>query len=211
MKKDKRRPKNNVSKKRFAKNLKRKKLRQKGRKLGQELILQKNAADAKFAKNMWKGTTPLGKPFFDINYWTKKNPYYKDGVSPQTSKEMMRHFLESVGGDDPSTYSQNVMNAKSTASLWYAWKNLLGKRDEVDVVDTPEEPFRWFAELEPLITNDKMWWVLMIGVWTYNASFFTEECLFRYDRMKVPFTDRTKWMEYLDVMSGEHLKKRGHF
>jgi hypothetical protein len=211
MKKNKRRPKNNVSKKRFAKNLKRKKLKQKGRKREQELILQKNAADAKNGKTMWKGTTSYGEPFFDIDYWTKKNPYYKDGVSPQTSKEMMRYFLECVGGDDPSTYSQNGMNRKSTTHLWFAWDKLLGKSDEVEIVNTPIEPFRWFAELEPLITNDKMWWVLMKGVWTYNSSFFTNECLYRYGRMKVPFKDRTKRMGYLDVVDGVNLRKKGHF
>jgi hypothetical protein len=103
------------------------------------------------------------------------------------------------------------MNGKTTAYLWYAWRNLLGKRKELGVAYNPVEPFRWFAELEPLITNDKMWWLLMNEVWIYNSSFFTEECFNRYGRLKLPFKERIKWMEYLDTCNGKPMMKEGNF
>ena len=164
---------------------------------------------------VWK-TSHYGTDFFDINYWTKGNKFYKDGSSTLTSKEMMEFFLKTVGGDNPSSYSQKGTHGKTTVYLWFCLERLLGiPIDETSFdgqqldVWLSDEPFEWFSELEHLITDDTMWWVLMRRVWTLKSHYITEDAFNRYGRMSVSFAERIRWGDYLNSMDGGSIKSKG--
>ena len=164
---------------------------------------------------VWKSTVH-GTEWFDINYWTKGNKFYKEGSSTLTSSEMMEFFLKTVGGDNPSSYSQDAMRGKATAYLWFCLERLLGipmdkTSNEGQQLDVwlGNEPFEWFSEHEHLITDDRMWWVLMRRVWTLKSHYITEDAFNRYGRMSVPFAERIRWGDYLNTAGGGSMKAKG--
>ncbi len=145
-------------------------------------------------------------PFFDSNYWTKRNPDYVEGVSTETSREMMEHFLKWVNHFDVSLFPQDSRSCYSSGFLWYAWRNLLGESSDYDNAFNPK-PYQWFAELEHLITNHSIFWCLVEMVWSRGSYYLNAEKMFsRYGRDQVPFEQRQTWSKHLQIVTTSQVK-----
>jgi len=159
--------------------------------------------------------TPTGNiPFFDFNYWTKQNPDYVEGVSVKTSKEMMEYFLRTISHPQVSISDERVSQYKMV--WWFAWRNLLDtdSTNEDDEYCRNYEPFKWFNDLEYLITNDEIFYVLIQPVWLYGSHLLTnkEEMFSRYGRSKVSFDKKMEMGDFLSTgltLSGKEKFKDG--
>lgn len=144
-------------------------------------------------------------PFFDINYYTGLNPKYEEGVSTQTSREMMEHFLKWINNFDLEKFEQGYGEHGSvhcTNAIKLTWEYLLGKGTDENGIQTKStkfnpEPFKWFNELEHLITNTSIFWGLIEEIWVYGSHFLDMEQVFsRNGRDKVSLTKRQYWLSY---------------
>ena len=142
-------------------------------------------------------------PLFDTNYWSPRNPDYVEGVSTETSREMMEHFLKWVNHSGVDMFPQDSREFYSSGNLWIAWSKLLRYSCKYDDTFNPE-PYQWFAELEHLITNHSIFWCLVEMVWCKGSYYLNAEEMFsRYGRDQVPFEQRQTWSEHLQVVSTE--------
>ena len=182
------------------------------RSMTQEEISTRNRIASE--RNFWKKTQKVPRrdqfgrtagfkkiPFFDSNYWTMNNPDYVEGVSTETSREMMEHFLKWVNHFDVSLFPQDGQGCYSSGFIWHAWHHLLAETCDYNDAFNPE-PYQWFAELEHLITNHSIFWCLVEMVWSKGSYYLNAEEMFsRYGRDQVPFKQRQKWSEHLQIFS----------
>jgi hypothetical protein len=166
-------------------------------------------------RKCWKMESPIvdgygkiigEKPYFNGYYWdVKRNPNYVEGVSTLTSKEMMEYFLKTanyfyvdVHIDNSIPYYQEllIMSWRKLLGLWIDGKEQ-GLDDEGYIKGTKDSPYIWFSELEHLITNDKVFFMLFHDVWTYGSCFLTnvEEMFSRYGRNNMSLDERNGCFE----------------
>ena len=154
--------------------------------------------------------TPIGEhPYFDLNYYTRKNPDYVKGVSTKTSKEMMEWFIRQYGIVSPK---EKHITEHYKMCIWYVWGNLLdmdSANDKADNLKRNYEPFEWFSELEYLIENDEMFYALLHQVWLFGSHCLTNKDMMfsRYGRSKVSFKDKMKMGDFLET-GLHHMDKR---
>ena len=103
-------------------------------------------------------------PLFDVSYYLSKD--YVKGVSTQSSKEMMEWFLKCYGDVSSLDLEDNANNPDQydKKAVWLGWRNLTYGFDS-------GEPYKWFAELEHLITNNDMFWTLFNRIWTNGSHY----------------------------------------
>lgn len=150
-----------------------------------------------------------------FNYMYYEHPAVAAPASEQkrwstTSKEMMELFLRTTNklGLDYFAYDfpseiflrTKTIPVRSNIKLWTVWKNLLGTSEEIsDHGEENADPFKWFSELEHLITDRSVFWALIEQVWV-NGSYWLKnrhQMFHRYDRMKCSLAQRQEWVEYL--------------
>ena len=136
----------------------------------------------------------LEKPYFNIEYWTSKNPNYIFGISTETSKEMMEWFLKSYGNK-----KQNEIISINTLkkNIRFGWAKLL----EIKKQNSKKRnliPFEWFNDLEYLITDDEMFYTFAKDVWIYGSHLLTnkEKMFSRYGRSNTTLEKRIERSDY---------------
>jgi hypothetical protein len=127
----------------------------------------------------WKKTDAEGNPFFDV-----KKVYNSKNSKP--NKAMFEWFLLDIGSKEPSSFS--------TADMNEMWKSLQYFRDNHPTVLNKKYngaiANEWFRELQHLIKNDKMFWVLFTDFYVNDERSLNKEELEKPNRLSVPQSQR---------------------
>ena len=166
-------------------------------------------------KQVWKKTNKDGTPFFNLKYFFQHAPINEFGPNikkANTSKEMMEWFLKSFGHLNPLEIhhgsNTGVEDGEVTLSYIdtclfflfskYRWNVHTQKMDTNEIIEMPLYIFKWFDELEHLITDNRMFWCIFEWIFTIQSKYFTDETFARYGRLNIPFEERLQLSETLN-------------
>ena len=166
-------------------------------------------------KQVWKKTNKDGTPFFNIKYFFQYvpiNEFDQNIKKTNTSKEMMEWFLKSFGHLNPLEIhhgsNTGVEDGEVTLSYIdtclfflfskYRWNIHTHKMDANETLEMPLYIFKWFEELEHLITDNRMFWHIFEWIFTIQSKYFTDKTFARYGRLDIPFEERLQLNETLN-------------
>jgi len=167
-----------------------------------------------------RGTPSANLPVFDMDYWTKRNPDFIEGVSTLTSYEMLEYFLTSANIQYSASTNSNgnikVTSHKNHDDLikhkkylitqyWYCMSNLIPthkyKEDLHNLGSNKLEPFKWFNQLEHIIKDNELFWILIEKVWTFGSHLLNQKEMFsRYGRTKLTIEKRLELLNEDNVL-----------
>ena len=173
----------------------------------------------------WQSTKD-GKQFLNCNYFKTNDT--------NISKEMLEWFLKGIGNlspfdleigkdDDTSNFDDMGITLKyiEVCMDFLLGKFIIKRNDKkffkkhksetlfVNTSDLRDIHFQRFAELEHLITNNEMFWLLFETVYTARSGWVTDEIFERYNRLSVPIERRIQAGELLNGYLAED--KESHF
>lgn len=155
----------------------------------------------------WKKTDPDGSPFFDLRVFAKPKP----DRSP--TKEMFEWWLLDIGSKDPSEFPElkdGMSMRKSTSgihacTMFFDGGIFLPKKSKYD----SKWASIWFKELQHLVTNDRMFWLLFAKFYVSDERSLNKDELSKPNRLSVPLFDRMRVHQSSLMVNGENWSKGG--
>lgn len=155
----------------------------------------------------WKKTDPDGTPIFDLGVFNV-NPYKRI-----PTKEMFEWWLLDIGSKDPSDFPEHkegtpVRNTTSGIhSVIYFFLGVMfhPKKSKYDKTVV----YHWFRELQHLITNDRMFWLLFTKFYVDDENSLNKDELEKSNRLSVPLEDRMKLHQDFLKVKGENWSLGG--
>ena len=157
----------------------------------------------------WKKTDPDGSPYFAFEVISQQPHKYIP------TKEMFECWLLDVGSKDPSEFPPFKKGAKGRdlvrtpfgimgTILFFQGGSQLPKSNYDE-----RNASLWFKELQHLITNDRMFWLLFTRFYVQDERSLRKDELEKPSRLSVPLVDRMKIYQNFLMIGGDNWSVGG--